>query len=100
MIRFDQTKKRAVISCEGDVAVLHFSAPENDNGGLCGTEWVLLQQWEKGEIGRSALGRGPVDLSKCEGILIGCTDPRSCDVVVAAFQAAAESLRARMKERA
>jgi hypothetical protein len=87
--------QRVKISCQGDVRVTIFSCPEKDNGPY-GTERILLEEGEKGEIGRRSNDLDPVDLSTCQGVLIGCTDPRSCEVFIEAFQEAMENLCARM----
>ena len=94
MIEFKH--KRVVVSCQGDIWVAPFSCPETDDSPH-GTEWILLEQGEKGEIGRSNGTPQTRDLSTCQGVLIGFIDPRSCDVFIEAFQEAAEELRRRMK---
>jgi len=78
------------VSCQGDIAVQPFY-PEHCDG----VAWLLLCQGPAGEPGRDIRGEvdeGPRMLQTQPGVLIGATDPRSLNVIIASLMVLRDKL--------
>jgi hypothetical protein len=83
----EHRERKAKVSCRGDIRVQQFGVDEN------GVAWLRLSEGPLGEIGREEDNRTPVDLSKCDGIIFAANNPKSFEVIAAAFSKTAQELR-------
>ena len=78
------------VSCQGDIAVQSFYPEDCD-----GVAWLSLREGPAGEPGRDIRGEvdeGPRLLGEQPGVLIGATDPRSLNVIIAAMMVLRDKL--------
>lgn len=81
----DHKEDQTVVHCTGDVLVLPFSPKQKPCKGVA---WLLLQEREKGEIGRDQ-PEGQDDfmcVSGQPGVLIAADNYRSLDVIIDALK--------------
>jgi hypothetical protein len=74
--------EQAVVSCKGDIATLPFSPLQEACDGIA---WLLLQEREEGDVGRSVPDGDPLCLHEQPGVLIAANDPKSLDVIISAL---------------
>lgn len=78
---------QAVVSCQGDIAVLTYGPNENSHG----VAWLILEQGPNGEPGRETMKEEcpekmePRMLQDIEGVLIGAMDYRSLNALIASL---------------
>lgn len=80
---------QTVIHCRGDIAVLPFSPKIQVCGGVA---WLLLQEREAGEIGRSCNQKDTMCLPEQPGVLVAADDPASLDVIIEALTSLRDDL--------
>lgn len=80
---------QTVIHCRGDIAVLPFSPKTQACGGVA---WLLLQEREKGEIGRPCNENDTMCLPEQPGVLVAADDPKSLDVIIEALTSLRDDL--------
>jgi hypothetical protein len=74
---------QTVIHCRGDIAVLPFSPKTEACGGVA---WLLLQERDKGKVGRPVPEEGVICLPGQPGVLVAADDPQSLDVIIEALE--------------
>lgn len=93
---------QAVVSCQGDIAVLTYGPDENTHG----VAWLLLEEGPGGEPGRETMKEEcpekmePRMLQDIPGVLIGAKDPKSLDSLITSLTELRDRLRGPVNEEA